>query len=194
MLVAFSCKLRGVCPSCGARRASQTAANLVDRVLPHVPLRQWVLSVPYELRLPMARSPALLSAVVRILCAEISQLLRRLGQERGVRQGTTGMVATIQLFGGSPTQSEIAEVTRRVQARVLRELERRGMLLDPNDARNDAENEPIMGRARGNTHGLPPHHPSVPSASSVVLWTASPRPAPTAPAHRAPSPRVPRRR
>ena len=77
MLVAFSCKLRGVCPSCGARRASQTAANLVDRVLPHVPLRQWVLSVPYELRLPMARSPALLSAVVRILCAEISRLLRR---------------------------------------------------------------------------------------------------------------------
>ena len=101
MLVAFSCKLRGVCPSCGARRASQTAANLVDRVLPHVPLRQCVLSVPYELRLPMARSPALLSAVVRILCAEISRLLRRLGQERGVRQGATGMVATIQLFGGS---------------------------------------------------------------------------------------------
>jgi len=42
-----------------------------------------------------------LTAVVRILCAEISRLLRRLGQERGVRQGATGMVATIQLFGGS---------------------------------------------------------------------------------------------
>ncbi|OQB11360.1 MAG: hypothetical protein BWY17_03867 [Deltaproteobacteria bacterium ADurb.Bin207] len=61
MLVAFSCKLRGVCPSCGARRASQTAANLVDRVLPRVALRQWVLSTHYELRVPMARCPALLS-------------------------------------------------------------------------------------------------------------------------------------
>ena len=27
MLVAFSCKLRGVCPSCGARRASETRMN-----------------------------------------------------------------------------------------------------------------------------------------------------------------------
>jgi hypothetical protein len=48
----------------------------------------------------------------------------------------------------APTQSEIAEVTRRARARVLRELERRGMLRDPNDARNEAENEPIIGCAQ----------------------------------------------
>ena len=48
----------------------------------------------------------------------------------------------------APTQSEIAEVTRRVQARVLRELKRRGMLRDPNDARNQAEDEPIIGCAQ----------------------------------------------
>jgi len=39
MLVAFSCKLRGVCPSCGGRRMCQTAATVCDRVLPDVPLR-----------------------------------------------------------------------------------------------------------------------------------------------------------
>jgi hypothetical protein len=33
-LVAFSCKLRGVCPSCGGRRMSATAADVIDRVLP----------------------------------------------------------------------------------------------------------------------------------------------------------------
>jgi hypothetical protein len=38
-LLAFSCKRRGFCPSCGARRMSQTAAHLVDRVIPHVPGR-----------------------------------------------------------------------------------------------------------------------------------------------------------
>ena len=48
----------------------------------------------------------------------------------------------------APTQSEIAKVTRRVQARVLRELERRGMLRDPNDARNEAEDEPMIGCAQ----------------------------------------------
>jgi len=49
-LVAFSCKRRGFCPSCGARRMAESAALLVDEVLPHKPMRQWVLSVPFPLR------------------------------------------------------------------------------------------------------------------------------------------------
>lgn len=46
ILVAFSCKRRGICPSCTARRMADTAAYLVDRVLPSAPYRQWVLSLP----------------------------------------------------------------------------------------------------------------------------------------------------
>ena len=34
-LVAFSCKRRGFCPSCGARRMADSAALLVDEVLPY---------------------------------------------------------------------------------------------------------------------------------------------------------------
>ena len=37
-VVGFSCKGRGFCPSCGGRRMSDTAAFLVDRVLPKVPV------------------------------------------------------------------------------------------------------------------------------------------------------------
>jgi hypothetical protein len=37
-VVAFSCKRRGVCPSCNARRAHDTAIHLVERALPRVPL------------------------------------------------------------------------------------------------------------------------------------------------------------
>lgn len=48
--VAFSCKGRGFCPSCGGRRMADTAAHLVDRLLPEVPVRQWVLSLPFALR------------------------------------------------------------------------------------------------------------------------------------------------
>ena len=40
ILVAFSCKRRGICPSCTARRMADTAAHLVDRVLPQAPYRQ----------------------------------------------------------------------------------------------------------------------------------------------------------
>ena len=39
-LVAFSCKRRGFCPSCGARRMAESAALLVDEVLPDKPMRQ----------------------------------------------------------------------------------------------------------------------------------------------------------
>lgn len=46
-LVAFSCKRRGFCPGCGARRMAESAALLVDAVIPEQPLRQWVLSFPY---------------------------------------------------------------------------------------------------------------------------------------------------
>ena len=44
--VAFSCKKRGFCPSCCGRRMADTAARLLDEVLPRVPVRQWVLSFP----------------------------------------------------------------------------------------------------------------------------------------------------
>ncbi len=37
-LVAFRCKRRGFCPSCGARRMAESAALLVDDVLPHEPM------------------------------------------------------------------------------------------------------------------------------------------------------------
>jgi hypothetical protein len=41
-LVAFSCKGRGLCPSCGAKRAAELAAFLVDEVVEDA----WV-PVPY---------------------------------------------------------------------------------------------------------------------------------------------------
>jgi hypothetical protein len=44
--VAFSCKERGVCPSCNVRCMVEIAAHLTDHVLPRLPVRQWVLSVP----------------------------------------------------------------------------------------------------------------------------------------------------
>ena len=56
LLLAFSCKRRGFCPSCAGRRMAQTAAHLVECVIPWVPTRQWVVSVPIPLRYWMAAS------------------------------------------------------------------------------------------------------------------------------------------
>jgi transposase-like zinc-binding protein len=48
----FSCKGRALCPRCGGRRMAERAAHLLDHVFPDVPVRQWVLSLPYRMRLP----------------------------------------------------------------------------------------------------------------------------------------------
>ena len=50
ILVAFSCKGRGFCPSCCGRRMAELAAHLVEGVLGGLPVRQWVLTLPYRLR------------------------------------------------------------------------------------------------------------------------------------------------
>ena len=57
LLVPFSCKRRGFCPSCAGRRMAQRAAHLVEQVIPWVPTRPWVVSVPVPLRYWMAASP-----------------------------------------------------------------------------------------------------------------------------------------
>jgi hypothetical protein len=70
-LVAFACKGRGICPSCQGRRMCQTAANLVEHVLPGVPLRQWVFTLPHPLRARLAFDGKLLGAVTRLFVDSI---------------------------------------------------------------------------------------------------------------------------
>jgi ribosomal protein S27E len=74
-LVAFSCKRRGFCPSCGARRMVESAALLIDEVLPEVPVRQWVLSVPFPLRFLFASQPAALGQALAIVYRAIGAFL-----------------------------------------------------------------------------------------------------------------------
>jgi len=74
-LVAFSCKGRGVCPCCNARRMAETAAHLVDHVFPPLPVRQWVLSLPKRLRYFLKSNPVAVSAVLHILLRVIQQEL-----------------------------------------------------------------------------------------------------------------------
>ena len=49
-LVACSCRGRGFCPSCGAKRAAEFSALLCDEVLEPVCHRMWTFTVPKMLR------------------------------------------------------------------------------------------------------------------------------------------------
>jgi ribosomal protein S27E len=99
LLVAFSCKNRGFCPSCGARRMVDTAAHLLDRVLPEIPIRQWVLTFPWPLRLLYSSRPHHLSRTLAIVLRAVeTHLIRRAGLTR-TQGARSGAVTFIQRFG-----------------------------------------------------------------------------------------------
>lgn len=86
-LVAFSCKRRGFCPSCGARRMAETAALLVDNVLPQQPVRQWVLSLPFALRYLLATRPEVVTQVLCIVCVVNSYFAAQIRAKSKSRHG-----------------------------------------------------------------------------------------------------------
>ena len=99
IVVAFSCKRRGLCPSCTARRMADTAAHLVDHVLPRAPYRQWVFTVPKALRLRLARDPAWTTWVGNLAVRAIGAWQRRVARQRDLRAPRTGAITFVQRFG-----------------------------------------------------------------------------------------------
>jgi hypothetical protein len=59
---------------------ADTAAHLVDRVLPEVPVRQWVLSLPFAVRYRLAYDAPLTSAVLGVFVRTVFASLRRPGR------------------------------------------------------------------------------------------------------------------
>src|SRR5262249_26018810 len=103
LLVPFSCKRRGFCPSCAGRRMAQMAAHLVEQVLPWVPTRQWVVSVPVPLRYWMAGSQDLMAKVHTIIRTTIGQYYVHQISARGFARASLhpGSVTFIQRFGSA---------------------------------------------------------------------------------------------
>ena len=75
--VVYSCKGRGVCPSCITRRMVETAAPLTDTVWPRRPVRQWALSALKRLRYFMQRDGAVPNIVLRVFLRVIEQSLHQ---------------------------------------------------------------------------------------------------------------------
>jgi hypothetical protein len=54
---------------------ADTAAHLVDRVLPRVPVRQWVLTLPFGLRFRLPYDTQLTSEILRMFIRVTSEHL-----------------------------------------------------------------------------------------------------------------------
>lgn len=102
LLVPFSCKNRALCPSCAGRRRAAQAAHLVDCVLPAVPIRQLVLSFPFELSLLAAAKPEVLRALARIHAEELAHHYKQAAKKSGeTGKLHAGAVTFVQRYGSS---------------------------------------------------------------------------------------------
>jgi hypothetical protein len=100
LLVAFSCKRRGFCPSCCGRRMSDAALHLTERVLPEVPLRHWVCSLPFQLRYLLGYDRELCAAVLNAFVKKLSRSYRRRAKQvhglSSIALAHTGAVTVVQ--------------------------------------------------------------------------------------------------
>jgi hypothetical protein len=158
LLVAFSCHGRSVCPSCCGRRMANGAAHLVDRVLPDVPVRQYGLSLPYELRRLAAFKADVLTALARIFVEATFGIYRAQAARDGIDGAECGSVLCVQRFGSlnlnvhfhvlvldgvfsrdsqgrvrfhpapAPTVADLGSIVERTRRRVGAWLRRRGYL------------------------------------------------------------------
>jgi putative transposase/transposase-like zinc-binding protein len=164
--LAFSCMGRGFCPSCTGRRMADTAARLVDDVFPNdVPVRQWVLSLPIEIRYRLAYDGRLLSDVLAVFLRVVRGWYYKQAKAAGYKDVRCGSVTFAQRFGSSLnlnphfhvlqidgvyvqaedapvfvpapelTDEDVHQIVETTAKRVIRLLERRGILggddLDP---------------------------------------------------------------
>jgi len=59
---------------------AESSALLVDEVLPHEPIRQWVINLPFQLRFLLASRPAITGQVLGIVYRVIStHLVKKAG-------------------------------------------------------------------------------------------------------------------
>jgi hypothetical protein len=139
---------------------NEGALNLTDYVLPDVPLRQFVLTMPFSLRFPLAFDGKLLGQVVRIFTDTVAGWYRKRHVERGLPPGETGAVTVIQRANSdlrlnphlhtifldgvyspdcdgkgqmfhlapAPSQEDIEQLVQRASKRILRFLQRRGVI------------------------------------------------------------------
>ena len=96
--IAFSCKARGVCPSCNQRAMVESASHLVESVLPRLPFRQFVMSFPRRIRCYLENHKTL-QAVLKIVVDEIRK--RLITCSHSVKDPQIGAISFIQHFGNT---------------------------------------------------------------------------------------------
>jgi hypothetical protein len=79
---------------------AESAALLVEDILPEAPMRQWVLSFPFQLRFLFASRPAIMGEALGIVYRVIAtHLIKKAGLTH--KTAHTGAVTLIKRFGSA---------------------------------------------------------------------------------------------
>lgn len=100
-IVAYSCKKRGFCPSCAGKRQAETAAHLVDNVLPLAPYRQMVLSFPVPLRYWLHTNKKLFSKIHSIVINAMHRYYVNKAKLTGINKPYPGSISFTQRAGSA---------------------------------------------------------------------------------------------
>jgi len=92
LLIAFSCKRRGVCPSCGAKRAVKFTEHIYSEVIEDVPHRHTVFTIPKRLRVFFKYDRKLNTILFRAAWGALSQA-------RGIDKQELAAIFTVQTAG-----------------------------------------------------------------------------------------------
>ncbi len=100
-IVAFSCKKRGFCPSCCAKRKAEAATHLVENVLPLVPYRQFVVSFPIPMRYWLQSNTKLYARIHQLMIREIHRYYVNSAEALGIKDPKPGSVSFTQRWGSA---------------------------------------------------------------------------------------------
>jgi hypothetical protein len=78
---------------------TELSAHLVDSVIPIVPVRQWVLTLPYQLRYHLAWNHDRCRRVLAVFIRALLGFYRRKAKALGIADGRSGAVTVIQRAG-----------------------------------------------------------------------------------------------
>ncbi|MFW7379323.1 MAG: transposase [Oligoflexus sp.] len=100
-IVAFSCKKRGFCPSCCAKRAAESATHLVDNVLPLIAYRQFVITFPIPMRFWLQTNKKLYAKIHKLVITELHSYYIDKAKALGIKNPTPGTISFTQRFGSA---------------------------------------------------------------------------------------------
>ncbi len=83
------------------RRIGNTAAHVVDRIIPSVPVRQWVLSLPFDVRARAAYDAGFLTEVIRTFARALGDRHRAWARSIALEDSEFAAITFVQRFGSS---------------------------------------------------------------------------------------------